>query len=572
MQVRRFLANHLRIGPAVAAALLFLGLGRIPAAETRAPVPERMRPGFASITAVDSAAFLEFIAADELEGRDTPSRGQSLARKYVRSLYKTWGVAPFGDARGSGPRSYEQTLPMFLKTYGPGTAMTVRSGGSTRTYRMGGDFTCSNGADWSGAIEGRVVFAGYGVSAPDLGYDDFVGIDVRGKIVLVAAGRPGGDERETIFTSPAHWARFAGRRTPVENCARLLAGKGALALIVADPSFDRPARPHGYVQGARIPPASNRVFSPPIAASDPMTPTFWASPRLADALLAAAGTSLGERTRKIDDVLKPSSLDILGLTMTIDVDVALQASIGANLLGVVEGSDPDLRNEYVIVGAHLDHIGLNEDGHVFNGADDNGSGSVGVLQIAKALAFNPTKPRRSVILAHWTGEEKGLLGSLAFVKQPSVPLNKIKTCVTLDMIGRETIPHAVKSQAAEFHLPAEARAKIGDDPRRLLMAYVPLFAPRLGDLVTELSDAHLGLNVVLLPSTPMMGNSDHYFFALEGIPSVFLFTGGHPDAHQPTDTADRIDAEKMADVVRLAYLTVYAAADLPGRQDGFRLP
>ncbi|MBN2206425.1 MAG: M20/M25/M40 family metallo-hydrolase [Candidatus Aminicenantes bacterium] len=572
MHVRRFLANHLRIGPAVALALLFIGLGPVPAAETRAPVPERMRPGFESITAVDSAAFLEFIAADELEGRDTPSRGQSLARKYVRSLYKSWGVAPFGDARASGPRSHEQALPMFVKAYGPGTAMTVRSGGLTRTFRMGGDFTYSNGADWSGAIDGRVVFAGYGVSAPDLGYDDFAGIDVRGKIVLVAAGRPGGDERETVFTGPEHWARFAGRRTPVENCARLLAGRGALALVVADPSFDRPARPQGYVQGARISSASNRVVSPPIAAADPMTPTFWVSPRLADALLVAAGTSLGERTRKIDAVLKPSSLDIPGLTMTIDVDVALQASTCANLLGVIEGSDPDLRNEYVIVGAHLDHIGLNDDGHVFNGADDNGSGSVGVLQIAKALALNPTKPRRSVILAHWTGEEKGLLGSLAFVKEPSIPLNTIKACVNLDMIGRETTPQAVKSQAAEFHLSAKARAEIGDDPRRLLMVYVPLFAPGLGALVTELSDAHLGLNVVLLPSAPMIGNSDHYFFALEGIPSLFLFTGGHSDAHQPTDTVDRIDAEKMADVVRLAYLTVYAAADSPGPWDGVRLP
>ena len=563
MPIRKPPMNDLRIISAVAVALLLLSLSPVPAAEIRAPVPERMRPGFESITAVDSAAFLEFIAADELEGRDTPSRGQSIARKYIRSLYKSWGVAPFGDARGSGPRSYEQALPMFVKTYGPDTAMTVRSGGLTRTFRMGGDFTCSNGADWSGAIEGRVVFAGYGVSAPDLGYDDFAGIDVRGKIVLVAAGRPGGDERKTVFNGPDHWARFAGRRTPVENCARLLAGKGALALIVADPSFDRPARPHGYVQGARIPSASNRVYSPAIAAVDPMTPTFWASPRVADALLAAAGTSLEERTQRIDAALKPSSLDLPGLTMMIEMDVALQSSPCANLLGIIEGSDPDLKNEYVIVGAHLDHVGLNDDGYVFNGADDNGSGSVGVLQIAKALALSPVKPRRSVILAHWTGEEKGILGSLAFVKNPPVPLNRIKACVNLDMISRDTPPQAVKSQAAEFHLSAEEQAKIGDDPRRLLMAYVPLFARDFGALIADLSEAHVGLNVVPLPSTPMMGNSDHYFFALEGIPSVFLFTGGHSDAHQPTDTSDRINAEKMADVVRLAYLTVFSTADSP---------
>lgn len=548
--------------------LLFLALGLFGLAssnEDRRPVPDKMRPGFDSINPVDSASFLEFITADELEGRDTPSKGQTIARRYIQSLYKSWGVAPLGDAAGPGARSYEQSLPMIIKTYGPGTSMSVQSPNLTRTFVMGGDFSCGMGANERGSLKGGVVFAGYGISAPDLGYDDFAGIDVRDRIVLVAAGKPRGESGDTVFTNPRNWAWFAGRRTPVENLARLLARKGALALVVADDAWDEGDGPEGYRRDARIPSASNKVYSPSLTVADPMTPTFWASPRIADAVFGAAGRSFGDTKRLIDAGLRPASFAFSGLTMSIEVDVAHKAMSSANVLGIVEESDPELKKEYVVIGGHLDHVGMTADGYVFHGADDNGLGSVGVLQAARAFAINPVKPRRSVIFAHWTGEEKGLLGSLAFVKFQPVPLDKVVACINLDMISHDTSPKEVRTAAEELRRGSEVTDRITNDPARLLMAYVSLPSPSFTDTITGLSAGFVDLDVVPLPLFPMLGNSDHYFFALARVPSVFFFTGGQADTHQPGDTADKINAKKMAEVVKLAFLTAYSVADAPDR-------
>jgi hypothetical protein len=149
--------------------LLFLALGLFGLGsfnDERRPVPEKMRPGFESINPVDSASFLEFIAADELEGRDTPSKGQTIALRYILSLYKSWGVAPLGDPAGPGARSYEQRLPMIIKTYGPGTTITVQSPNLTRTFVMGGDFSCGMGANERGSLSHRLFRGGRSGPAP----------------------------------------------------------------------------------------------------------------------------------------------------------------------------------------------------------------------------------------------------------------------------------------------------------------------------------------------------------------------------------------------------------------------
>jgi hypothetical protein len=421
------------------------------------------------------------------------------------------------------------------------------------------------GADFAGTIEGAVVFAGHGVSAPDLGYDDFSAVDVRNKIVLVAAGKPGGKRPDSPFNSRDHWARFEGRRTPAENCARLLARKGAAALIVADDSLDRFVSPHGYKRGAQIMSSSNRVFSPALSVADPMVPTFWASTRIAEAAFRAAPRSFAEAVLKIDRDLKPGSFDLAGIKIRIRLEMEQEISACGNLLGMIEGSDPELRKEYVVIGAHLDHIGMNKDGYVFPGADDDGSGSVGVLQIAKALAANREKPRRSVIFAHWTGEEKGLIGSRYFLKFPAVPLKDIVAYINLDMISHDCPLREVREEAETFRLTQEESDRIQGDPKKLLRAYVSLPSPDFTALIIKTNSTYIDLDVIPLPSFPMLGNSDHYFFAFERIPSVFFFTGGNENAHSPLDTVDRINAEKMAAVVKLTYLLAFSVADEPTR-------
>jgi len=517
-----------------------------------------------SIAASDSKTFLEFLAGDELEGRDTPSRGQTIARRYIQSLYRHWGILPLGDPSGA-ERSYEQRVPMVVKSFGEGTTLEIVSPSVRQRFAADKDFSFVMGVDFAGAITGPVVFCGHGVSAPDLGYDDFASVDVRQKVVLIAAGKPGGRRPDTPFNSPKHWSRFEGRRTPAENCARLLAKKGAAALLVVDDSFDRYASPHGYKRDARMAAMSNRVFSPPLSTADPMVPTFWISTRIAEAAFQAVARNFADTVGKIDADLKPNSFGLAGLEVRINIDMNHTVSACGNLLGWVEGSDPHLRREYVVVGAHLDHVGMTKDGYVFNGADDNGSGSVGVLQIARALALNPEKPKRSVVFAHWTGEEKGLIGSRYFLKFPTIPLKDIVAVINLDMISHDCPVEHVREEGRMFHLTEEEIARIPNEPQKLVRAYVSSPSPDFASKIVRTNRDYVGLEVVPLLSFPMLGNSDHYFFALEKIPSVFFFTGGNEYAHTPLDTVERINADKMAAVVKLAYLLAFSVADEPSR-------
>jgi len=541
-----------------------IGLFSGPQEEKSPKVPERVKPGFLSIQAADSRAYLSFLAADELEGRDTPSKGQAIARRYIESLYRTWGIIPAGDGQGPS-RSYEQRLPMIIKQFGQGTSLEIVAPSRTQRFMAEKDFNYVMGVDFAGTIAGPVVFCGYGISAPDLGYDDFASVDVRHKIVLVAAGKPGGQRPETPFNSAKHWARFEGRRTPAENCARLLAKKGAAALLVVDESFDRYVSPHGYKRDARISSSSNRIFCPPLSVVDPMVPTFWVSPRIAEALFQQVSKNFAETVAKIDNDLKPNSFALSGLEVNIKIDLEQMVSACGNLLGMIEGSAPELRHEYIVIGAHLDHVGMTKDGYVFNGADDNGSGSVGVLQIARAMALNPEKPKRSILFAHWTGEEKGLVGSRYFLNFPPFPIKNIAAYINLDMISHDCSLDEVKKEAKMFHLTDEEMARLSGQPEKLLRAYVSAPSAELATKISRLNADFIGLDVVPLLSFPMLGNSDHYFFALERVPSVFFFTGGNEYAHTPLDTVERINAEKMAAVVRLAYLLAFSLADEPHR-------
>jgi hypothetical protein len=541
-----------------------LGVGAGARTDTEKPLPVRWRAGFESILPGESHAFLEFIAADELEGRDTASVGQAIARNYIKSLYKVWGIQPAGDIRGSY-RSFEQHIDVVEKTFGPDMCLDILEGATRSRFFFEQDFSGNLGVDVPGVIEAPAVFAGYGISAPDLGYDDYSDLDVKGKVVVISTGKPGGGREDSPFNQPENLARFAGRRTPAENCARLLAGKGAAALLLIDDSFGRTGNVGGYIQGNRIRSGSKRLAFLKLSAADPMVPFFWASPQVAEALFAGSALSFSEARAKIDAGLKPHSFVIPGAAVKINMDIRQRRSKTANLLGKIEGSDPELKHEYVVIGAHLDHVGMNDSGYVFNGADDNGSGSVGVMQAAKAFALNPEKPRRSILFAHWTGEEKGLLGSGHFVHFPTVPLEDIAACINMDMICTDTDMANIKRGLEEYSITPEELARFQDNPKTLLAAITSLSSPDMVDCYTEISRDYLNLQPVPLCSDPMPGNSDHWHFSRRNIPSVFFFTMGNGHAHQPTDTVEKINAEKMSEIVKLAYLMAFKIADAPGR-------
>ena len=543
-------------------AMAFIGSAYFWAGEGQAkkPVLEKWKVGFDSIRPEESFAFLEFIAADELEGRDTASKGQTIARKYIKSLYKVWGIKPAGDQRGK-ERSFEQRIDVVKKIFGPDMRIDVTTASANFSFFMGKDFSGNMGADVPGVIDAPAVFAGYGLSAPDLGYDDFVGIDVRNKVVVISTGKPGGSRKDSPFNKPENLARFAGRRTPAENCARLLAKKGAAALLLVDESFGRVANAGGYIRDARIRSDSNRVTFLKLSTVDRMVPFFWISPSVADQIFSASGKNFPVEKDKIDSSLKPNSFGIKGVQVKINLDIQRTNTVSANLLGKIEGVDPVLREEYVVIGAHLDHIGMNKQGYVFNGADDNGSGSVGVMQIAKAFALNPEKPSRTILFAHWTGEEKGLLGSSHFVHFPTVPFKNIVACINLDMICTNTPLKNLKRGLDEYEITLEELGKYEDNPETLLAAITSLPSPDMKAHYQQLSRDYLDLQPVPLCSDPMPGNSDHWPFSRKKIPSVFFIAMGEGYAHQPLDTVEKINPQKMSEIVKLAYLMAFKIAD-----------
>jgi hypothetical protein len=534
------------------------------------PVPGHMEKGFKSIKSIDSLSYLTFIAADELEGRDTATRGLTIARKYIQSLYKTWGVQPAGDWSGEGEkkrRSFEQRMDMVEVKFGDETSLEIQSGPRYASFEWGKDFSGGSGASIPGTLEAPAVFAGYGISAPDLDYDDFEGIDVRGKIVVTSVGKPGGDRKGSPFNHPENWARFAGRYTPAEKCARLLARKGALALLIIDEEVGQVDNAGGYTQGARIRSAGRPIVAPSLAAGDPMVPFFWASPAIAEVLFSGEDGGFSAVKKQVDATLKPRSIAFPESKVSINLDIKRKLTVSANLLGMIQGSDPELKKEFVIIGAHLDHVGMNDQGYVFNGADDNGSGSVGVLQAAKAFVLNPVKPKRSILFAHWTGEEKGLLGSRHFVAYPPVPLSHIVACINLDMICRDTKLSSILEDVHDLGFGQEQLSRYPDEPGKLVAAFVSKPSPSVAESSVRLGEEHCGLVVVPLLSYPMLGNSDHFPFAQKGMPSVFFNTERHRDLHQPSDTVEKINATKMSQIVKLSYLLAFSIADAQDRPE-----
>ena len=210
-------------------------------------------------------------------------------------------------------------------------------------------------------------------------------------------------------------------------------------------------------------------------------------------------------------------------------------------------------------------MGMNKDGYVFNGADDNASGSVGVLQAAKAFMSNPTKPKRSILFAHWTGEEKGLLGSRYFVEFPPIPIKNIIACINLDMISRNTTLKSIIDAAKEVGLNEEQLSFLPDEPEKLLACFSTSPSPYLAESSIQLGRNYCGLILASMPSNPMLGNSDHYPFSRKLIPSILFNTERHKDLHQPSDTVEKTNVNKMIKIIKLVYTLAFSIADAPQR-------
>jgi len=565
--------------------------------EKAVPPPDRMKAGFDSIIAKDATTLLSYLSSDLMEGRETATRGYQLACEYVASLLSLWKINPAGDTPASrgpafsmGPaavpapppqRSYLQAFAL-KETLESATTIDLetRLGAltKTRTFLSGQDFSGTFSQPQS--ITAPVVFAGYGVTEKGIGWDEFKGLDVKNKVVLVLSEAPGKDNAQSPFQQkkelkdkyfppgpPTPFARMMGGFNKTQEIAKL--GPAAILVVqnsVKDAEFTRTLSTPRPVSDERpITGEGRRRLSLP-GGSGRMpwesSPTVTITREMADAILEASGKKIDDLKHAIDSSLKPASREVPGARLTLTTTGRTQLVQGVNVIGFIEGSDPALKNEVVIVGAHLDHLGKRGE-YVFNGADDNGSGSVGVMLVARAFAANPVKPKRSVQFCLWAGEELGLLGSRYYVQNPEFPLAKTAAYFNLDMISRPYDETTISRMSRWFGVQPGDEVFQKIKPAEFLPVSFTAGAG-LGEALRT-ADQSVGLQVLLREQGPSMdrasGGSDHSSFSAVKVPWLFAITAMTVDYHQTSDSVEKTSGELMARVSRLVYLTLFELAD-----------
>lgn len=506
-----------------------LGMTMLLAAVTPRPAPR----GVDSIDGARLRADVEFLADDERSGRWLGEPGLAAAEEYISRAFADLDLVPL-----RGEADYFVDFTLYGRHYDPDSTrltLTLETAGSKAevvSADLGVDFRPFEFSAL-GAVEGEVVFAGYGITAPELGWDDYAGLDVEGKIVLVLRHEPGEDDTRSS-RSLAGGTEHALFATKAENASR----HGARGLLlVTDPLHHDAADDLRLQAGLSLEPSGARVARGSLPARFLDLVAMQISRPLAARLAASAGLvdpgplGLATLQREVDGGRKPATIPLaararLGVTLKSAADPVP----GRNVLAMLRGRDPRLRDEWIVIGAHHDHVGsFNGDGDtVFNGADDNASGTAGVLALARAFATASSPPRRSLLFVTFSAEERGLLGSRALVESGKLPLENIRLMLNLDMIGR--------------------------NPRRPLEVYGDGYALGLREIV-EAANESVGLELSFA-GTRYVSNSDHHPFFNEDIPVLFFFTGLHPDYHQVTDHADRLDYQHMEQIVRLAYGTL----------------
>ena len=495
----------------------------------------------AGVDSIDEArlkADLTFLASPAMEGRLSLRKGSEVAIEWIAAEFAKAGLKP---ANGG---SYLQPVPLIEYTTDREASHLEIVRGGLRKRFAAPDVNIGFPDDVSAS--GGVVFAGFGVTAPEYNYDDYAGIDAHGKVVLIFDHEPQEGDAASVFKGKGN-TRHAGTFVKTRNAQ----DHGAVAvLLLPEPNRKHPsneerrARTVGAAQRMRIAPQA-------LGESQLRIPLLTINDKIAAELME--GVSLKALQEQIDSNLKPASRALKASVNLKIVNSERKRGVSQNVIGWIEGSDPALKNETIVFSAHYDH-----DGHALNGiyagADDNGSGTVGVIELARAFASSKAKPKRSLLFAVFAAEERGLLGSYHYVAHPLRPLEGTRAVINFDMIGRN------EQQSDQTRGLIEIAADTSNEMNLVGANYSPDYRAAVehanGQVGLRLSykwDEEAALNVFF--------RSDQYPFALKGIPAMWWFTGFHPDYHQITDTADRINYAKMAKILRLAYLTALDFAE-----------
>ncbi|MEO5650475.1 MAG: M28 family peptidase [Ginsengibacter sp.] len=479
-----------------------------------------------TITQQDLKKQLTIIASAEMEGRETGTEGQRKAAAYIENQFKEIGLQYPATLQG-----YQQHYPLFKDTLIP---RFLKIGKQKLVY--GKDYILQPGS--SGKVEfkaSQIVFAGYGIE--DKNYNDYAGKEVKGKVVVILTGEPKAGEKFLVSGTekPSHWGFSTTMKAAVAK------EKGAIAVLLINPTWDS--------------------ISSALAESSRKTNVYF--PRPDEKKKATVATLLpsqlknifckNEAAKILESVKSKALLNVIHLTKNIKTKLNYNKvsipSGASNVIGYIEGTDK--KDEYVLLTAHYDHLGKKGD-VIYYGADDDGSGTVSVIEMAEAFAKAKAEghgPRRTVVFMTVSGEEKGLWGSEYYSEHPVFPLEKTTVDLNTDMVGR-----------------IDPGRNYGDS-----MNYVYV----IGDdkLSSDLKPISIGVNDTYTkleldykfndPNDPerIYFRSDHYNFARKGVPIIFYFNGIHRDYHKPTDTVDKINFDLMEKRVRFIFLTAWQMAN-----------
>jgi hypothetical protein len=511
------------------------------------------KPGSKSITIPELEAHISFLASDELKGRDTGDDGLLIAARYIASQARFLGLDPLDD-----DRDYYQYYSLMERSYDDAKSGITISGpmDESRVYRE--EFiVLPRNLHSDLIIEGRVVFAGYGIKDDDHGYNDFEDIDIEDKIVLIMTRAPLDEDGLNFQFDSEKW----GSSHNLQYKLQYLSENHAKAvLLVFDPKS-------GVQSMSEVNPRIAAYLSSDLdlkkdevqKKDNDRLKTIMIHRNVADGLLEGSGKNLEELQKEIDRDLQPGSFELENKTARIEINRKENEIIVPNIFGYIEGRDPELKKELVLFIAHYDHVGYDDDGNIYNGADDNASGTVALLEIAEAFQSESKRPARSIGFLWVSAEELGLFGSEYYADHSLWDIEKTAAVINLDMVGRtrteQDIPDSSQNQYTI----------VGGDTIKVI-----------GGLQSKML---MEINKKTLQESGMIGEykynnrfhperyfyrSDHFNFVKKDIPVLFYSTGTHHDYHKPTDIPENIDFDKFLKMTRFCYLAGFNIANHKG--------
>jgi hypothetical protein len=482
------------------------------------------------VSAARVVSHVQFLASDKLEGRRAGTSAAEKAADYIARQFRSYHLK---SAPAAGfLQSFNFVSGVRL---GAGNSFQLKTAGASRPLKLTEDFMPLAFSS-SARASAPVVFAGFGIGAPELQYDNYSGLDVAGKIVMVLRGSPEGDSphgRFSDYTQPG---------LEIQKKTLKAREKGARGIIIISDeerfSEDRLSR-----------------LRHDLNFLDAGIPAVVVSRQTAQTILASVGGSLTELQNRATQNAAPSAVP--NVEIEFQADVVKIDGKGVNVVGILEGSDPQLSSEYIVIGAHYDHLGLGgseslaakPEGQIHHGADDNASGTSAMLELARVMSANRLKVKRSIVFIAFSGEELGLLGSAAYVKNPVAPLKSTVAMLNMDMVGRLRNGSLFVGGA-------------GTSP-----AWKPLLERLNGQTAAASGSGATGSEsrFQLGLGQDGFGPSDHQSFYVKDLPVLFFFTGTHDDYHKPSDTADKINSEGIREIAEFVREIALEIANEPAR-------